>query len=193
MKIVAKAVYDSIQHEIHQIPLNEFLLSPDEAQSLRSKKIEQIVQKNLANQTEEIQRRVLAEINTWGPLTELLQDESITEIIVNGPQAIWLERAGRLFKHPDSFFSELSFRNCIDRLSHESNTHITKEFPSADGSFQDFRLSLIGSDITHSSVHLTLRRHPKNPWTFLKLAESGWCQERDLRLFQELVEKKKTF
>ncbi|KYG69929.1 pilus assembly protein CpaF [Bdellovibrio bacteriovorus] len=193
MMIAAKTVYDKIQEDIQQIPLNEFLLSPEEASSLRSKKVEQIVEKHLTSQEQDVCARVLNEIHTWGPLSDLLEDESITEIMVNGPQSIWIEREGKLFRHPDSFFSDLSFRNCLDRLSHEANAHITKEFPTADGAFRDFRLSMIGSDITQSSVHLSLRRHPKNPWTFLKLADIGWCRPEDLRIFRELIDKKKNF
>lgn len=193
MMTAAKKIYDLIQDDIHKMPLNEFLLSPDEANNLRSQKVEQILARHTQNVESDVQKRVRVEMESWGPLCEPMADESITEIIVNSPTSIWIEKDGRLHRHPDSFFSELSFRNCLDRICHEAKTHITTEYPCADGSFQDFRLSLIGADLTNSSAHFSLRRHPKNPWTFLKLAEKEWCSQKDLNLFQQIMEQRKNF
>ncbi|WII73143.1 ATPase, T2SS/T4P/T4SS family [Bdellovibrio sp. 22V] len=187
----AKKLYDYIQEDIQKLPLNEFMLSPEEAQTLRSQKVSQIILKHTERADAPVKNRLLQELNHWGPLSELFQDEEITEIIVNGPDKIWLEKNGRLTQHPDFFFSDLSFRNCVDRICHEAKTHITKEHPSADGSFLDFRLSLIGADLTQASVHLSLRRHPKNPWTFSKLAERSWCSDEKLSVFRELIDKRK--
>ncbi|WP_413943376.1 CpaF family protein [Bdellovibrio sp. HCB-162] len=193
MMTAAKKIYDQIQDDIHKMPLNEFMLSPDEENNLRSQKVEQIISRHVQNVEESVQKRVRWEMDSWGPLCEPMMDETITEIIVNGPTSIWIEKEGRLHRHPDSFFSDLSYRNCLDRICHEAKAHITKEHPCVDGSFHDFRLSLIGSDLTNTSAHFSLRRHPKNPWTFLKLAEKEWCTQKDLQLFQNLMEQRKNF
>lgn len=193
MMIAAKKVYDEIVAEVHRMPFNELLLSPEEEKHLRSQKIEQIVSRCLQNTEASLQKRVRDELNSWGPLCEILGDETVTEIIVNGPNAIWIEKAGRLERHPDSFFSDLSFRNCLDRLCHEAQAHVTVEHPCADGRFQDFRLSLIGAELTQSFPHFSLRRHPRNPWTFLKLQERQWCQEKDLHFFKDLIKQRKNF
>lgn len=189
----AKKIYEMIQEEVQNLPLNEFMLSPDEEQHLRSQKVEQIISKHLNVVDFQIQQRLYQEMNSWGPLCGPMADESITEIIVNGPTSIWIEKEGQLHQHLDSFYSELSFRNCLDRLCHAANTHITKEQPVADGCFEDFRFSVIGQDLTHSSVHFTLRRHPRNPWTFSRLAEKNWCSPEDLPLFQKLCAERKNF
>ena len=118
MNLEVKAIYDRLQDEIAKLPLNEFLLSPEEEQSLRSQKIEGLIQKHVNLVPPQIQKRLRDELDFWGPLQEPIADESISEIIVNGPQSIWLERHGRLEKHTDFFFSNLSFRNCKDRLCH---------------------------------------------------------------------------
>lgn len=191
--IEAKQLYDLIQEDIQKMPLNEFLLSPDEENNLRSQKVEQIVKHRTQFVSDSIKSRVQNELESWGPLCEPMADETITEIIVNGPLSIWLEREGKLSKLNDYFFSELSFRNCIDRLCQKAQTYITTDYPCADGRFLDFRLSIIGTDLTHSGVHLSLRRHPKNPWNFQKLSNKGWCSEGEVSFLQTLIEQRKNF
>ncbi|MGZ3770522.1 MAG: CpaF family protein [Bdellovibrio sp.] len=189
----AKQIYDLIQQDIQKMPLNEFMLSPDEENNLRSQKVEEIIRQRTSNVADAVKERIYNEIESWGPLCGLIADESITEIIVNGPVSIWSEKDGKLVNHNDRFFSELSFRNCVDRMCQQAKTHITTDHPCADGRFLDFRLSLVGADLTHSWVHFSLRRHPKNPWNFSKLADHGWCNQKDIQLFKFIVEQRKNF
>ncbi|MGZ3782239.1 MAG: CpaF family protein [Pseudobdellovibrionaceae bacterium] len=189
----AKKIYDLVQEDIMRMPLNEFLLSPDEENDLRSQKAEQILYQRTQSVSDSIKARVYNELYSWGPLSAPLLDEKITEIIVNGPLSIWIESDGQLVKHDDFFFSDLSFRNCVDRICQKANTFITKDYPCADGRFLDFRLSLIGSDLTQNSVHFSLRRHPRNPWTFFKLADKGWCSQNEISVFKKIIEQRKNF
>jgi pilus assembly protein CpaF len=169
------------------------MLSADEENQLRSQKIEQLINQETASLNETVRNRVCDEFDSWGPLTAPMADESITEIILNGPNSIWLERNGRLEVHEDHFFSELSFRNCLERISQAARTYITVEHPCADGQLGEFRLSLIGGDLTHNHPHLTLRRHPKNPWNFQKLFAQDWCDEKALGIFAKIMHERKNF
>jgi pilus assembly protein CpaF len=188
-----KDIYNRIQKQIMALPMNEFLLSPDEESTLRSEKIEQIVAKEIAPLSPFLQKRMHDEFYDCGPLNELMLDEEITEILVNGPHSIWFERKGCLNEHPDQFCSEISFRNSLERISHGAKAFTSVEHPSADGSYQDFRVSLIGSEITLEAPHMSLRRHPKNPWTFDKLAKQNWCTGKDLELFGRIIQQRKNF
>jgi pilus assembly protein CpaF len=187
----AREIYDAVQIEIAGLPINEFVFSADQENNLRSLKIEQLIQKKTMGLSTDLKNRIEAEFDSWGPLNALFEDEAITEIIVNGPNHIWFEKSGRLNKHRDGFFSDLSYRNFLERLCQKSHVHISIEQPSADGKFLDFRLSLIGSDLTHSSPHLCLRRHPKNPWNFSKLVEIGWCDKEWLPFFEKITRERK--
>jgi pilus assembly protein CpaF len=193
MNLEVKNIYQRIHEDITRLPLNEFLLSPEEEKNLRSQKIESVFQKHVGHVPPEIQKRLRDELESWGPLQKPMDDESITEIIVNGPDSIWLERHGRLEKHTDFFFSDLSFRNSMDRICQEARTHLTVENPFAEGKFQDFRLTLIGQELTGSHMHLSLRRHPKNPWTFERLQEQNWCSPQTLPLFCKMIAERKNF
>nr|BFD68407.1 hypothetical protein HAGR004_34290 [Bdellovibrio sp. HAGR004] len=189
----AQRIYERIHEDIQRLPLNEFLLSSDDENLLRSQRVENLLATHTQTASEKVKARVLSEFHSWGPLEDLLEDESITEILVNGPMAIWFERQGQLHHHQDIFFSDLSYRNFLDRISHAAKAHITTEFPCADGRFADFRLSLVGAELTQSYPHLTLRRHPKNPWTFPRLAEHQWCSNEQVHALARLIAERKNF
>ncbi|UXR64341.1 ATPase, T2SS/T4P/T4SS family [Bdellovibrio bacteriovorus] len=193
MTAEARSIYQRIYEDIQRLPLNEFLLGNDDDNLLRSERVENLVKSHTQNAPEKIRQRVLSEFHSWGPVEDLLADDSITEVLINGPTAIWFERQGRLHHHPDHFFSELSYRNFLDRISHAANAHITTEFPCADGRFGDFRLSLVGAELTQTHPHLTLRRHPKNPWTFARLADHQWCTPDQLKAFSKLILERRNF
>ncbi|MNL10358.1 putative conjugal transfer protein [compost metagenome] len=143
--------------------------------------------------TPDIQKRVHDEFYDCGPLNELMLDEDITEILVNGPHSIWFEKRGTLQEHPDQFCSDISFRNSLERISLGARAFTSVEHPSADGSYLDFRVALVGAEITAQAPHLSLRRHPKNPWTFERLAAQNWCDEKDIGLFKRIIQSKKSF
>ncbi len=82
-------------------------------------------------------------------------------------------------KYPDHFWSDLTYRNVLERMCTQAQLQITVENPCADGRLEDFRLSLVGDELTKANVHLNLRRHPKNPWSFEKLCANGWCHSRE--------------
>lgn len=186
-------IYTRIQALIQKLPLHEYSFAGEDQRQLLSQRIDGLITEHTHELEPELQARVGAEFQTWGPLNRLIEDEEVTEIIVNGPFSIWFEKQGQLFEHADKFYSELSFRNCLERLTLASKTHITIERPCADGKFMDFRLSLIGHDLTHANVHFTLRRHPKNPWTFEKMAALGWCTNDEIKILQSIIHARDSF
>ena len=187
------ALFQEMENSIQNIQTNEFLLSADDERNLHSEKVKTIVHFYTSSLSIPARKRMVDELDSWGPLCSLLEDESITEIIVNNMNSIFIEKGGTLRRHSDHFFSENSYRNFIDRLCHASHTFITREHPCADGQFGNFRLSVVGDDITGSGVSLTLRRHPKNPWNFDRLLQSQWCKESDISFLKKICEEKSNF
>ena len=189
----ALQIYSRLQDKILQLPMNELLLSDDDQTHLRSQRMDKMILDETDHLPAHLRDRVRAEFHALGPLESLLSDEGITEILVNGPKSIWFEKQGQLFQHLDSFFSELSFRNAVDRLCQRAHTHVTVAHPSVDAQWGDFRLSLVSNEITKNSMHFSLRRHPKNPWNFKKLLEVGWCRPEDFCLFEKIMKERKNF
>ena len=100
-------------------------------------------------------QRVREEFCGVGPLRALIEDQGVTEIIVNGPQQIWFEKHGRLHRHPDHFITDLSFRQFIEYLSQSSRIHINMAVPADDGRWAEFRVHLIGPPIHGDGPILT--------------------------------------
>lgn len=158
-----------------------------------SEKFRETLEGFLQCEPEDLRTRLLAEYFTYGPLDWLLRDETISEILVNGPESIWFEKDGRLHQHEDLFLSETSFNNCLHRLCEKSRCQSTIEHPAATGYFEEFRLTLVRQELTRNHHHLSLRRHPKNPWTLERLQNAGWCTDGDSQLLRGLVTQRRNF
>ncbi len=140
-----------------------------------------------------LQSRMLEEFMGCGPLKPLLEDETLTEIIVNGPFQIWYEKSGTLLAHDDRFTSLLTYTNFLERVCLEAQIQVTLDQPTADGKWLNFRLHISGSYLTKEHTVLCLRRHPKIPWNFEKLEAQGWCSDEGRRLFEEIVARRENF
>jgi pilus assembly protein CpaF len=140
----------------------------------------------------EVRLRLLAEFFGCGPIESLL-DGDCTEIIINGRDAIWFESDGMLSRHDDIFHSALSYRNFISRMSREASIVASLDCPFADGRWRDMRVHLIIPPASGDEAVITLRRHPKNPWTLSRLASRGWATSEQLNALLALVHEKKNF
>jgi len=191
-KTQAEVLYQKIQSKIEELPFGEYSFSEEDSYH-RLGKIRTLIQHELLKTEDPIQQRVLAEFYGYGPLELLFENRFLTEILVIDLNSIWIEFHGKLSQFPDSFFSELSFRNIIEKICQTSGAHITLENPYFDGAFQDFRLTLVGPGMTHQKTQLSFRRHPKNPWTLTKLLEAQWCQSKDLAILQKIFISRQNF
>jgi len=150
------------------------------------------VEKACAGASDSVRGRVMAEFFGCGPLEPLLKSDC-TEIIVNGRDAIWYEREGTLHRHDDIFHSALSYRNFVSRMSREASMIASLDCPFADGRWRDMRVHLIIPPASGDEAVITLRRHPKNPWTLTRLAEREWASVDALAQLRKLVAEKKNF
>lgn len=156
-------------------------------------KFKQILQEFLSKESEQIQKRIQDEYFATGPLEALLSHDDVTEILVNGPTSIWYETQGRLSCLEDQFLSESTYLNCLHRLCEKAQCQSTVEYPTTTGQWRGFRLTLIRKELTHSHHHLSLRRHPKNPWTLEKLQDHGWATDADIDLLRGIMKSRKNF
>jgi len=156
-------------------------------------KFRKAIEDELKSKNEEIQQRILCEYFSYGPLDLLFEDQEITEILVNGPKSIWFEKYGRLNHCPDTFLSDASYLNFFHRICEKAHCQSTVEFPTATAHFKDFRLTVIRQELTHNYHHLSLRRHPKNPWTFEKLLAADWASESEIAGLKKVIQDRKNF
>lgn len=146
-----------------------------------------LIQECRSNQKERIEQEFFG----FGPICPLAEDSSIQEIIINGPREIWYERLGTFNKLEDSFLSEHTFKNFVDRLCAAAAIKIDLVHPFADGRWLDFRVHLACAPLTHCPFHVTLRRLNENPWTLPQLVEAGWSSREQARLLRDLILERK--
>lgn len=136
-------------------------------------------------------QRLSEEFFKEGPLSRILETPHLQEIIVNGPDDIWVESSGKFWRHEDRFLSESTFKNFIDRVCAEASVKIDLAQPFADGRWRDFRLHMGCAPLTHCAYHLNLRRLPSNPWTLPMLESAGWAQAPRIQMLRDLIVKQK--
>ncbi len=122
-------------------------------------------------------RRIVDEALGLGVLEPLLADESVTEIMVNGPADIWVERRGRLERVPTRFDSEAQLYQTIDRIVAQVNRRVDESSPMVDARLPTGeRVNIIVPPLALAGPTLTIRRFP-TPFTMDQLLELGSVDE----------------
>ncbi|TAK10943.1 MAG: CpaF family protein [Anaerolineae bacterium] len=113
---------------------------------------------------------IVAEIIGFGPLQPLLEDDSITEVMVNGAKNIYVERKGRLHRVPVTFESDDHVLRIIDRIVAPLGRRIDESSPYVDARLPDgSRVNAVIPPISLVGPSLTIRIFSKSPITIEQL------------------------
>ena len=130
-------------------------------------------------QVSPLQRRrfvqeVIQDTLGYGPLDPLLQDPSVTEIMCNGYQDIWVEREGRIVETDLSFTDDGQYRQVIEKIVSAVGRRIDESSPMVDARLPDgSRVNAIIPPLAiHGSV-LTIRKFAADPYTVKDLINFG--------------------
>jgi pilus assembly protein CpaF len=124
------------------------------------------IRQQLATETElarEDRERLVGELSDdilgHGPLERLLADDSVTEIMVNGPHDVWIERQGRLFESSVRFTDESHLRRIINKMVAEVGRRIDESSPMVDARLPDgSRVNAVIPPLSLSGPLLTIRK-----------------------------------
>ena len=132
-------------------------------------------------------RRVVDEALGLGVLEPLLEDGSITEIMVNGPDQIFVERAGRVEQVPVRFASEEQLMQTIERIVSTVNRRVDESNPMVDARLPSGeRVNVIIPPLSLTGATLTIRRFPR-AYTLQELIALGTLDEHVLSLLSGFV------
>jgi pilus assembly protein CpaF len=121
-----------------------------------------------------LSRQVLDEAVGLGPLEELLQDHSVTEIMVNQFDKIFIERKGRLERHPLTFTSDRAVMGVIERIVAPLGRRIDESSPLVDARLKDgSRVNAIIPPLALKGPALTIRKFAKRKMTAQDLVDFG--------------------
>ena len=114
--------------------------------------------------------QITAEILGFGPLQSLLEDDKITEIMVNGAKNIYIERDGKLSRVPITFESDDHVMRIIDRIVSPMGRRIDESSPYVDARLPDgSRVNAVIPPISLVGPTITIRKFFKNPMTVEQL------------------------
>jgi pilus assembly protein CpaF len=109
-----------------------------------------------------------------GPLDPLLADESITDITVNGPDHIFVERAGKLVHVPAHFRDNEHLTNICQRIAASIGRHVDEASPMVDARLKDgSRVNIVLPPLSIDGPALSIRKFSKKPIDFEKLIAYG--------------------
>src|SRR5262245_21563792 len=165
----AKEPFADLKNSIHMLVISE--LGPQltgqtiDPTGLRDRVIADI-RRHLSGETgisrddrERLTNEIADDILGYGPLERLLADDSITEIMVNGPGEIWIERQGRLYETTVRFTDTSHLRRIINRMVAQIGRRIDESSPMVDARLPDgSRVNAIIAPLSLSGPLLTIRK-----------------------------------
>jgi pilus assembly protein CpaF len=117
---------------------------------------------------------VVQEITGFGPIEPYLLDETITEVMVNGPRNIYIERAGKLQRVNAQFLNDEHVKRIIDRIIAPLGRHIDDTSPRVDARLPDgSRVNAIIEPLSLIGPVITVRKFSKKPYTVQDLTRFG--------------------
>src|SRR5262245_46726508 len=123
-----------------------------------------------------------------GPLERLLSDDSISEVMVNGPYDIWIERHGRLFDTNVRFDDESHMRRIINKIVAEVGRRVDESSPMVDARLPDgSRVNIIIPPLSLSGPLITIRKFSKKRLTLDELIKIGTLSSESVEFLSRCV------
>lgn len=117
---------------------------------------------------------VADEIDGYGPIRELMEDEGVNDILVNGPDNVWVERAGILEKTDKTFINNEQLTDIAKRLVARVGRRIDEGMPLVDSRLPDgSRLNVVIQPIALDGTSISIRKFSKSKKSLQDLVNYG--------------------
>lgn len=180
--------YRTVRARLHERLLQEVKLhemdleSPEKREQVRQglrKKLAEIMLTDkieISSRKEQVSliEEILDEALGLGPLERLLKDETVTEIMVNGPEQIFIERHGKLELSHRQFLSERQLRVVIDRIISPIGRRVDESSPMVDARLPDgSRVNIVIPPLALDGASISIRKFPSERLTVKHLLNYG--------------------
>lgn len=136
---------------------------------------------------------VLNEVLGFGPLDQYLSDATISEIMVNGPSQIFIERNGKISRAPETFRDTNHLMSVIERMLGSVNLSVNETSPVCDGSLPDgSRINVIIPPLVLNGPVITIRRKSRD-WTMQEFESVGTLSGQAADFLKACVKAKVNF
>ena len=124
-------------------------------------------------------------------LQDLIEDDSITEIMVNGTENIFYEKGGRLYRTDRHFISEERLCDVIQQIVGETNRYVNESSPVVDARLRDgSRVNVVLKPVAVNGPIMTIRKFPSEAITMEQLIRMGSLTREAAEFIRQLVEAK---
>ncbi|MBQ3196165.1 MAG: CpaF family protein [Clostridia bacterium] len=186
----------AIVSEIKRYVTENLPLSKMEDEELEEQ-IEEIVAQKLQgiycsiDQRVSIVQQVYSSIRGFGLLDSIISDDTITEVMINGPENVFIEQSGRLFKLDKQFESQRRLEDIIQRIVGLAGREVNQANPICDTRLPDgSRVNVVLPPIALCGPTVTIRKFSKTPMTIEKLIQYGSITKEIADKLQLLVKAK---
>ncbi|SCH74624.1 Pertussis toxin liberation protein H [uncultured Clostridium sp.] len=165
-------------------------LSDEEVQELIDREILKTSRENclLLEEKLRLQKELFNSMRRLDMLQELIEDPDVTEIMVNGPRDIFIERSGRLTRWERSFSSKGKLEDVVQQIVSFCNRSVSKANPIADARLADgSRVNIVLDPVALNGPVVTIRRFPKEPVRMRQLLEWGSISAEAAAFLQQVV------
>ena len=138
-----------------------------------------------------IVQQVYSSIRGFGLLDSIISDDTITEVMINGPENVFIEQSGRLFKLDKQFESQRRLEDIIQRIVGLAGREVNQANPICDTRLPDgSRVNVVLPPIALCGPTVTIRKFSKTPMTIEKLIQYGSITQEIADKLQLLVKAK---
>ena len=135
-----------------------------------------------------LEQRVFNSLRKLDILQDLIEDDEITEIMVNGPTHIFYEKKGQILEYPYHFSSEEKLQDVIQQIVGRHNRVVNLSSPIVDTRLEDgSRVNIVLSPISIDGSSVSIRKFPKTPLYMEQLIQMGTISEEAALFLEELV------
>jgi pilus assembly protein CpaF len=127
----------------------------------------------------ELVRQLTDDILGYGPLEQLLADDSVTEVMVNAPDRVYIERSGKIERTPVRFVDDSHVMRIIDKIVSQVGRRVDEASPMVDARLPDgSRVNAIIPPLALTGPTITIRKFARDPYTINDLIEFGTLSAR---------------
>ena len=139
-------------------------------------------------QREQFQKEIYHSLRKLDALQELIDDPSVTEIMVNGAEHIFYEKAGRVIQWDRQFYSKEKLEDVIQQIVAAGNKIVNEANPIVDTRLADgSRVNIVLSPIAVDGSAITIRKFPEHPMTMEQLIKFGAVSPEIVQFLRKLI------
>jgi len=166
-------------------------ISDSDLERLIDDVVSKMLDKNADYTKEEVVKEVFNSMRKYDILQELLDDDDISEIMINGYDSIFIEKKGYIEKIDKKFSSEKKLNDIIQKMVSKVNRVVNESNPIVDARLSDgSRINVVLPPVSIDGSILTIRKFPKEVIRINSMIDNGTISSKAANFLKKLVEAK---